>query len=142
MVEHQPSKLDTWVRFPSPASITQTLSLVMLIYRLQLNTFLYNGRCLFTYIICASGSAVEHLLAKEGVAGSIPVSRSQETQKRTSDGCSFFVFFEAQPCLKVRSSPLRSGPRKAEVPRTSCAVSCSQNSLHIKGFHLVDASRC
>ena len=24
---------------------------------------------------CASGSAVEHLLAKEGVAGSIPVSR-------------------------------------------------------------------
>ena len=26
--------------------------------------------------ICASGSAVEHLLAKEGVAGSIPVSRS------------------------------------------------------------------
>lgn len=25
---------------------------------------------------CASGSAVEHLLAKEGVAGSIPVSRS------------------------------------------------------------------
>ena len=28
------------------------------------------------YRICASGSAVEHLLAKEGVAGSIPVSRS------------------------------------------------------------------
>ena len=27
-------------------------------------------------MICASGSAVEHLLAKEGVAGSIPVSRS------------------------------------------------------------------
>ena len=26
---------------------------------------------------CASGSAVEHLLAKEGVAGSIPVSRSR-----------------------------------------------------------------
>ena len=28
-------------------------------------------------MICASGSAVEHLLAKEGVAGSIPVSRFQ-----------------------------------------------------------------
>jgi hypothetical protein len=28
-------------------------------------------------IICASGSVVEHLLAKEGVAGSIPVSRSR-----------------------------------------------------------------
>ena len=24
MVEHQPSKLDTWVRFPSPASLLQT----------------------------------------------------------------------------------------------------------------------
>ncbi len=29
-------------------------------------------------IICASGSVVEHLLAKEGVAGSIPVSRSKK----------------------------------------------------------------
>ena len=29
-----------------------------------------------TTLKCASGSAVEHLLAKEGVAGSIPVSRS------------------------------------------------------------------
>ena len=28
--------------------------------------------------ICASGSAVEHLLAKEGVAGSIPVSRLEQ----------------------------------------------------------------
>ncbi len=28
-----------------------------------------------SYILCASGSVVEHLLAKEGVAGSIPVSR-------------------------------------------------------------------
>ena len=27
---------------------------------------------------CASGSAVEHLLAKEGVAGSIPVSRLEK----------------------------------------------------------------
>ena len=46
MVEHQPSKLDTWVRFPSPA------------------------------LICASGSGVEYDLAKVGVAGSNPVSRS------------------------------------------------------------------
>ena len=28
------------------------------------------------HVQCASGSVVEHLLAKEGVAGSIPVSRS------------------------------------------------------------------
>ena len=33
---------------------------------------------LFVVKTCASGSAVEHLLAKEGVAGSIPVSRSHE----------------------------------------------------------------
>ena len=31
---------------------------------------------------CASGSAVEHLLAKEGVAGSIPVSRSPKKSSR------------------------------------------------------------
>ena len=30
---------------------------------------------------CASGSAVEHLLAKEGVAGSIPVSRSSHVKR-------------------------------------------------------------
>ena len=38
--------------------------------------------------MCASGSAVEHLLAKEGVAGSIPVSRSK---KRILSWESFFV---------------------------------------------------
>ena len=34
------------------------------------------------FITCASGSAVEHLLAKEGVAGSIPVSRSEDSLVR------------------------------------------------------------
>ena len=34
------------------------------------------------FITCASGSAVEHLLAKEGVAGSIPVSRSVDSLAR------------------------------------------------------------
>ena len=38
-------------------------------------------------IICASGSAVEHLLAKEGVAGSIPVSRSHEKMDLHIDSC-------------------------------------------------------
>ena len=38
---------------------------------------------------CASGSAVEHHLAKVGVAGSIPVSRSEESPF----GDSFFLFF-------------------------------------------------
>ena len=33
------------------------------------------------HVQCASGSVVEHLLAKEGVAGSLPVSRSIEKIK-------------------------------------------------------------
>ena len=42
---------------------------------------------------CASGSAVEHHLAKVGAAGSIPVSRSQN--KRTSNRMSF-LFCECE----------------------------------------------
>ena len=38
--------------------------------------------------ICASGSVVEHLLAKEGVAGSSPVSRSL-IRKGHSEECPF-----------------------------------------------------
>ena len=52
MVEHQPSKLNTWVRFPSPASE---------------NIIFYYARV---------AQLVEHDLAKVGVAGSSPVSRS------------------------------------------------------------------
>ena len=52
-------------------------------------------------IICASGSAVEHLLAKEGVAGSIPVSRSL---KKTSKRMSFcFVHLILMICRDVHS---------------------------------------
>lgn len=40
-----------------------------------------------------------------------------------------FCVIEAHPCLKVRSSTLRSGPRKTEVHRTSCDVSRSQSSI-------------
>ena len=47
-------------------------------------------------IICASGSVVEHLLAKEGVAGSIPVSRSVRQQKGLPNGKSFFVIREVR----------------------------------------------
>ena len=67
MVEHQPSKLDTWVRFPSPAYRMNTSDCG---YIHSLIVFQFH-----TFLLCASGSAVEHLLAKEGVAGSIPVSR-------------------------------------------------------------------
>ena len=38
--------------------------------RLQVNLLVYRK--------CVSGSVVEHLLAKEGVAGSTPVSRSKK----------------------------------------------------------------
>ncbi len=50
---------------------------------------------------CASGSAVEHLLAKEGVAGSIPVSR----------------FFDVH-IQGAGVAPLHAGNcRKVQVPR-------------------------
>ena len=38
---------------------------------------MYYNKVVNDLYVCASGSAVEHLLAKEGVAGSIPVSRSE-----------------------------------------------------------------
>ena len=45
------------------------------------------------HVQCASGSVVEHLLAKEGVAGSIPVSR-------------FFALNEPNPGLEGSKSRL------------------------------------
>ena len=39
---------------------------------------------------------------------------------------------EPHPGLEVRASPLRSGPRKTEVPRTSCAVYRSNNEKDIR----------
>ncbi len=41
--------------------------------------------------ICASGSAVEHLLAKEGVAGSIPVSRSCKKPEEIKGFLFFYI---------------------------------------------------
>ena len=57
--------------------------------------------------ICASGSAVEHLLAKEGVAGSIPVSRSWKNKRYRKIS---LIFFETHPCLEssIVFVPLRS----------------------------------
>ena len=70
-------------------------------------------------IICASGSVVEHLLAKEGVAGSIPVSRSQENKTGYPNGYPVLFFFESNPGLEgsnllrfasVIAKPRSTGP--------------------------------
>ena len=57
---------------------------------------------------CASGSAVEHLLAKEGVAGSIPVSRLKKERYQIG----IVLFFERWSGLESSMSTLRSGPRR------------------------------
>ena len=43
---------------------------------------------------------------------------------------------EPHPGLEVRASPLRSGPRKTEVPRTSCAVYRS-NSAELQSYCVI-----
>ncbi len=59
--------------------------------------------------ICASGSAVEHLLAKEGVAGSIPVSRSERKRTISID----IVLFSFRAQFWARSSIVSSPTRSA-----------------------------
>lgn len=56
-------------------------------------------------LTCASGSAVEHLLAKEGVAGSIPVSRSKK-QRMSQNGAS--VVFYKHSVLSFPAEVVRS----------------------------------
>ena len=51
---------------------------------------------------CASGSAVEHLLAKEGVAGSIPVSRSKVPRVLTKRIEKSVLFFRAKKWRKIK----------------------------------------
>ena len=85
--------------------------------------------------MCASGSVVEHLLAKEGVAGSIPVSR---LEKRTIPN-RYRSFFRALAGLESSISTLRSGPRspRSPGPRAPSRASfiCS-GSLDFTGFPL------
>ena len=63
---------------------------------------------------CASGSAVEHLLAKEGVAGSIPVSRSHE-KKNDTKSVSFFFSSPARARKFDVYAPLRSAWKISEA---------------------------
>ena len=74
-------------------------------------------------IICASGSVVEHLLAKEGVAGSIPVSRSQENKTGYPNGYPVLFFRVQSWTRRFEPSTLRFGRRKTKVHRTLCDVS-------------------
>ena len=78
---------------------------------------------------------MEHLLAKEGVAGSIPVSRLEE---RTIPN-RYRSFFRALAGLESSMSTLRSGPRspRSPGPRAPSRASfiCSE-SLDFTGFPL------
>ena len=71
-------------------------------------------------IICASGSVVEHLLAKEGVAGSIPVSRSQENKTGYPNGYPVLFFRVQSWTRRFEPSTLRScqsrGPQDLLTP--------------------------
>ena len=79
MVECQPSKLNTWVRFPSPAFFAQIAQSVE--QRTENPRVTGSIPVLGICHTCASGRVVLCLLAKEKVAGSIPVSRSQSKSK-------------------------------------------------------------
>ena len=62
------------------------------------------------HVQCASGSVVEHLLAKEGAAGSIPVSRFFFCNKKgTLTGALFFCKIE--PEFRLEGSISRLPPR-------------------------------
>ena len=76
---------------------------------------------------CASGSAVEHLLAKEGVAGSIPVSRSQK-KRRHAKACLLFFRGTSVPRSSIFSASLRSaqGRRPPDVVRRLALFSCKK----------------
>ena len=52
------------------------------------------------HVQCASGSVVEHLLAKEGAAGSIPVSRFFNAKKQHPKMVLFFALNEPNPGLE------------------------------------------
>ena len=58
------------------------------------------------HVQCASGSVVEHLLAKEGAAGSIPVSRFFNAKKQHPKRVLFFALNEPNPGLEGSNSRL------------------------------------
>ena len=102
MVEHQPSKLDTWVRFPSPASIGVWLSLA------RAPGLGPGGRrfesChpdLIKYY-APLAHLVEHLTLNQGVRGSSPRWR---TMQRYRSGHNEAVLKTVCPQGRVGSNP-------------------------------------
>ena len=84
-------------------------------------------------IICASGSVVEHLLAKEGVAGSIPVSRLKKERYQIG----IVLFFE--PCQGSKVRCLRSAPVRAvrgppDLVRRLALLLFVAEALILRGF--------
>ena len=73
------------------------------------------------HYICASGSVVEHLLAKEGVAGSIPVSRS-------------FLFLEEVIFRDFFAK--RHGTVRYHVFISVSPIMCCHLSLHINSYFI------
>ena len=75
---------------------------------------MYSTYCVVINAICASGSVVERLLAKEKVAGSIPVSRSHE-KKNDTKSVSFFFSSPARARKFDVYAPLRSAWKISEA---------------------------
>ena len=99
MVECQPSKLNTWVRFPSPAFFAQIAQSVE--QRTENPRVTGSIPVLGICHTCASGRVVLCLLAKEKVAGSIPVSRSQS---KSEDSPSIFFYSQRVDQAKPETS--------------------------------------
>ena len=86
MVEHQPSKLNTWVRFPSPALfIFPVKSLILRGFSLLLYSLLPDRKR-----VMASNSVFLHYLSSAILAGS-----SNPNTELTSFGSSFFGFLRS-----------------------------------------------
>ena len=114
MVEHQPSKLDTWVRFPSPA-----------LYAKHTDTINFIPSTVTGFPVHQYARVAQRWSTSLPRRGSRVRSPSRALGKIRDIGRYLLFFSRHIRVSKVRSSSFHSGPRKAEVPRTSCAVSRS-----------------
>ena len=101
MVEHQPSKLDTWVRFPSPALGFRDCAEAANNY---FHTFM-TGASLYNMHEWLSGGAPP---CQGGGRGFDPRLVLANTEKDIHTDV-LFLYLRAQPEFNVRSSPLCSG---------------------------------